>query len=77
MKLVPITNVSDDDREVPSLERTILAGETVEVDAEIAGRAPKGDDQGEGLLAQPFFAVGKKADVDKKPDPSDDEENQS
>jgi hypothetical protein len=48
----------------------LLPGEPVDVDADVAGRAPDGDDPGEGLLAQTgnFVAVtvkGRKAKEDE------------
>lgn len=48
----------------------LLPGEPVDVDAAVAGRAPEGDDPGEGLLAQTgnFAAVtvkGRKAKEDE------------
>ena len=48
----------------------LLPGEPAEVDAAVAGRAPEGDDPGEGLLAQAsnFAAVtvkGRKAKEDE------------
>ena len=48
----------------------LLPGEPTDVDADVAGRAPEGDDPGEGLLAQAsnFAAVtvkGRKAKEDE------------
>lgn len=42
-----------DEVEIPSLGVVVKRGDTVDVSAEAAGRAPDGDDLGEGLLAQP------------------------
>jgi hypothetical protein len=52
--LVHITYVGPyDEVVVAATGLTAKRGETVEVADQIAGRAPKGDDPGEGLLAQP------------------------
>lgn len=41
------------DVEIAATGQWATFGEPVDVDADVAGRAPKGDDPGEGLLAQP------------------------
>jgi hypothetical protein len=59
----------------PIIGRIVDAGETFDVPADIAGRAPKGDDPGEGLLAQAehFQRVktppAKKTTAPRKPKP--------
>lgn len=39
--------------EIAETGQTVAQGETVEVDAAVAGKTPSGDDLGAGLLAQP------------------------
>lgn len=38
---------------LPSLDIRVKRGDTIQVSAAVAGRAPDGNDLGEGLLAQP------------------------
>ena len=39
--------------EIAATGQVVGRGATIQVDAELVGRAPSGDDLGEGLLAQP------------------------
>lgn len=54
-----------DEVEVPGVG-VAKRGETVSVPTDIAGRAPNGDDPGEGLLAQPSNWAPAKAAPSKK-----------
>lgn len=70
MKTTAVTNVSGEDRVIESLGVLVADGATVLVDADAAGRPPKGKpedenyDPGEGLLAQPVnWAPGKKTEA--------------
>jgi hypothetical protein len=69
---VRIECVDRDGRLIAATGDEVLFGEVVDVPDEIAGRAPAGDDPGEGLLAQvDVWRAAKAAKRSEKP--ADDE----